>query len=139
MHQQWQEFSREESEHLLEKCSEGRLGLCYDGEPYVVPVAYKYYQGRIYFHSFKQGRKVDLIKKNSRVCFEVDESHDVYWASVMCYGNIELHDDVDSKRECFKLLTGMVMDDARLARVDVYVGIIDVQEMTGRSGHAPHM
>lgn len=49
-----------------------RLGL-YDGQyPYVVPMNYGYRDNRIYFHCAGEGRKIDILKRNDRVCIEVD-------------------------------------------------------------------
>ena len=43
-----------------------------DGEePYLVTVNYGYRDGCIYFHSAKEGRKMDLIRNHPRVCFQV--------------------------------------------------------------------
>jgi nitroimidazol reductase NimA-like FMN-containing flavoprotein (pyridoxamine 5'-phosphate oxidase superfamily) len=44
-----------------------------DGSPYVTPLNFVYHQGKIYFHTALKGRKVDNIRVNPRVCFEVHE------------------------------------------------------------------
>ena len=65
---------REETEihEILEKGLVCRLGL-YDGRyPYVVPLNYGYRDGRLYFHCAGEGRKIDILKINDRVCVEVD-------------------------------------------------------------------
>jgi hypothetical protein len=65
---------REETEihEILEKALVCRLGL-YDGRyPYVVPLNYGYRDGRLYFHSAREGRKIDILRNNDRVCIEVD-------------------------------------------------------------------
>ena len=85
MHQQARVMGPDEMQRLLKKCSHGRLGLAFQNEPYVVPVSYGYDQGRIFFHSAKQGKKVDFMRRNNKVCFEVDE-YQKGWASVLCYG-----------------------------------------------------
>jgi nitroimidazol reductase NimA-like FMN-containing flavoprotein (pyridoxamine 5'-phosphate oxidase superfamily) len=41
-------------------------------EPYVVPVCFGYERNALYFHGASAGRKMELIRKNSRVCFEID-------------------------------------------------------------------
>ena len=61
-----------EIQEILEKGLVCRLGL-YDGQyPYVVPLNYGYRNGCIYFHCAREGRKIDILKKNDRVCIEVD-------------------------------------------------------------------
>lgn len=131
-------MTHDEMERLLEKCSCGRLGLNFQNEPYVVPVSYGYDQGRIFFHSAKQGKKVDFIKNNSRVCFEVDEwekgsaNVDESFASVICYGTATLREDIEAQREFFEVLRGQKPSDEQLGRMESYIGIIQIEDMTGR-------
>ncbi len=47
------------------------LGFADKAEPYIVPVTFGYEDNHIYFHSAPAGRKVDLIKENNRVCFNI--------------------------------------------------------------------
>ena len=57
---------------ILENGLVCHLGL-HDGQyPYVVPMSYGYRDGRIYVHCAREGRKVDILRKNDRVCVEVD-------------------------------------------------------------------
>ena len=128
---QWRELTKEETEHLLTKHSHGRLGLCIGNEPYVVPVAYRYHEGAIYFHSAKRGKKLDFIKKNNRVCFEIDEWQKA-WASVICFGKASLHDDFELKKKGFELLAKQAMPEERIRSADAYIGIIDIEQTTGR-------
>lgn len=127
----WRELTQEETEVFLKKRSHGRIGLCVEGEPYVVPIAYKYSGQRIYFHTGKGGKKIDFICKNNRICFQVDE-WEKGWASVICYGRITLRDDFDAKRQGFELLTGQTLPEDRIRSAHVYIGIIDIEDMTGR-------
>jgi Predicted flavin-nucleotide-binding protein len=120
-----------EMEHFLKKHSYGRLGLCVEDEPYVVPVAYGYDNGGIYFHSASQGKKLEFMKKNNRVCFEVDEWQKG-WASVICYGKVTLREDAEAKKKCFELLTGQELDEEHLQKVGACIGVIQIEEMTGR-------
>jgi nitroimidazol reductase NimA-like FMN-containing flavoprotein (pyridoxamine 5'-phosphate oxidase superfamily) len=58
---------------LLNTSHIGRLGtITGDGYPMVKPLNFVYYNGNIYFHTAKEGEKIDDIKRDSRVCFEVD-------------------------------------------------------------------
>ena len=131
VHQQPRALSQDEMERFLREHSYGRLGLCLESEPYIVPVAYGYEQGKVYFHSARQGKKLDFIKKNNRVCFEVDEWQKG-WASVICYGRVTLRDDVEAKKKCFALLTGQESSEEHLRDVKACIGIIEVKEMSGR-------
>ena len=58
---------------LLSTCHVGRLGtLGKDGCPMVKPLNFAYHEGKIYFHTAKEGEKIDDIKRDNRVCFEMD-------------------------------------------------------------------
>lgn len=59
-------------EEVLLENQVGRLGTSRDGIPYVVPMNYAYRDGRILLHSHRDGKKVQDIRLNPRVCFEVD-------------------------------------------------------------------
>ena len=137
-HEQPIVMTRDETLRILKKYSYGRLVLAFQNEPYVVPVSYGYDQGRIFFHSAKQGKKVDFIKNNDRVCFEVDEYEcsatvDESFASVICYGTATLRDDIEARREFLGGRSGQKPSDEQLRGMESsYVGIIQIEDMTGR-------
>ena len=100
---------KKEMEALLERMHVGRLGLTTNEGPYVVPVNYLYVDGCIYLHSSLEGRKMDILRDNPRVCFLVDEvgpQVELYkgcgfsqiYESVMCFGTPELVEDDEEKR-----------------------------------------
>ncbi|PWS32538.1 pyridoxamine 5'-phosphate oxidase family protein [Pedobacter paludis] len=76
---------------FLEKQVIGRLGCHANGETYVVPINYVYKDNAIYGHS-GNGKKIDMMRINPKVCFEVDEIIDTFrWTSAILNGNfIEL-------------------------------------------------
>jgi hypothetical protein len=58
---------------LLETCHVGRLGTNgADGYPRVKPLNFAMHAGKIYFHTALAGEKVEDIRRDNRVCFEVD-------------------------------------------------------------------
>ena len=61
---------------IISKCKVCRLGLSENDRPYIVPLNYGFsYDGgklSLYFHSATEGKKIDIIKKNKNVCFEID-------------------------------------------------------------------
>ncbi len=79
----------EEVEEFLLDQRVGRVG-CRDGdETYVVPVIYAWYQGCAYAYT-TEGKKVDLMRRHDRVCFEVDEYRaDGGWRSAILQGAYE--------------------------------------------------
>ena len=63
---------RQEIEAILAEAMVCRIGLADESGPYVVPVSYGYEDGSLYIHSAPEGKKVALLAKNPRCCFEVD-------------------------------------------------------------------
>jgi len=89
---------REEIEALLRTAIVGRIACCGhgatgDGRPYLVPLAYGYDGDAVYAHS-GPGRKLDLMRAEPRVTFEVDEAiAPDRWRSVIAEGTFEEIDD----------------------------------------------
>ena len=61
-----------EIEGIVKKATVCRLGLMDEDEAYIVPVNFGYEKNAIYFHSALEGRKIELIKRNDKVCFEIE-------------------------------------------------------------------
>lgn len=85
----WGDMEKSQIESLLESEFIGRIG-CFDGDNvYVVPVTYAYDNGYIYGHT-KDGLKIRIMRKNPKVCFEIDWMKDMSnWKSVIVYGTFE--------------------------------------------------
>ncbi len=59
---------------ILRSASVGHLGtINSEGRAMVKPVNFVYHEGRIYFHSACEGEKINDIRRDGRVCFEIDE------------------------------------------------------------------
>ncbi len=54
-----------------------RIAMCEGDRPYCVPMICCYKGGRIYLHSAKEGKKLEVLKANNRVCFEVETGVEV--------------------------------------------------------------
>jgi len=99
-----------EIEEVLSTAMVGRLGTCANGVPYITPINFTYDKeaSRIYLHCANEGRKLDNIRANPNVCFEVEEvSHvivkqptcasSVAYRSVIIFGNIRILSDPHAK------------------------------------------
>ena len=74
----------DEIERIIKKAIRCRIGLVDNDEPYVVPVSFGYERNALYFHSALEGRKVELIKKNNKICFEIDTDVEVVKGKKPC-------------------------------------------------------
>ena len=100
----------DEIEKIIAACKVCRLGITDETAPYVVPLNFGYNAGVLYFHSAPEGKKVDLLKQNPRVCFEMDRiikmiTHEdacewgVKYESVIGYGQARIIESDDEKVE----------------------------------------
>jgi uncharacterized protein len=79
-------ISQQECGELLQRVSIGRLACSFDGQPYIVPVAFAYEPGYIYIFS-TQGKKTEWMRQNPKVCLQADEiGHRSNWISVVVTG-----------------------------------------------------
>lgn len=76
-------------EKVINNNTIGRLGCHADGKTYVVPISYAYDGGFIYARTF-EGLKINLMRKNPSVCFQIDEMENMAnWKSVVTWGIFE--------------------------------------------------
>jgi len=97
-----------------------------DGYPYGIPMNHWYCEqdGKLYFHGAREGQKIDLIKKNAKVCYTVYEkghASDGEWAlnvrSVVIFGRIALVEDEEKAAMiCTALCRKFTDDEAYLKR-----------------------
>jgi hypothetical protein len=57
---------------IIENAQICRLGLAKDNIPYVLPVSFGYDGTAIYFHTAREGRKIEFMTANDRVCLEFE-------------------------------------------------------------------
>ncbi|NQU51515.1 MAG: pyridoxamine 5'-phosphate oxidase family protein [Bacteroidetes bacterium] len=85
-----------------------RIGLFDEEYPYVIPLNYGYKNNALYIHCAGEGKKIDLIRKNNKACFEIEESYQILEDEVSCNwttkyrsvigtGDIEIITDFDEK------------------------------------------
>ena len=139
-----------EVEELLSNAIVGRLGTCFNNIPYITPVNYVYDNNKIYFHSAYEGRKIENIKHNQQVCFEIDEFISIIpgmrmpcgsrtrYKSVIAFGDIREVIDIDEKTFALnKLIAKYAPEAPRLpnssdAAERTNVLVIDVKKITAK-------
>ena len=140
--------------HILDTANVLHLGLCVDNEPYVVPMNYGYTMedGKLtlYLHSAVKGKKLDMIRANPNVFFEMDCDrmpfegtlpcqYGLVYSSIMGRGTARIIEDTQEKMEAMTALmktqTGKDFSfNERLVSI-VAVIRIDVSEYTAK--HRP--
>jgi nitroimidazol reductase NimA-like FMN-containing flavoprotein (pyridoxamine 5'-phosphate oxidase superfamily) len=96
-------------EDLLMSLPVGRIGCHADGVTYIIPINYVYENDTIYAHS-KKGMKIDMMRKNPNVCFQVDAIDDLLnWESVIAWGRFEEIFDMHEKTFIMQKIINRVM------------------------------
>jgi len=102
-------LNEKEIEHLLVKQVTGRLGCHANGITYIVPINYIYRHPYILAHS-AEGQKINMMRENPNVCFQVDEIKSVFrWKSVVAWGRFEEITDTDEKQQAMQGLIHRIM------------------------------
>lgn len=95
-----------------------RLGFIDQESVYIVPLNYGYlYNNKhiFYFHGAKVGKKINLIKQNNHIGFEIDNNHQLVEGKTTCQysmkyqsiigkGHIELIEDNEEKKLGLQLI-----------------------------------
>jgi len=89
-----------------------RIALSDNNIPYIVTMNFGYQEGagnRIYFHCAREGKKLEIIRRNNYACFEFDIDHQLNpgqnacdfgmsYKSVVGWGNIKIITDEEEKK-----------------------------------------
>jgi nitroimidazol reductase NimA-like FMN-containing flavoprotein (pyridoxamine 5'-phosphate oxidase superfamily) len=100
---------RQRMEQILCAESVGHVAMTDGDELYLLPLNYTYVDGRILFHCALEGKKLDMIRANPKVCFEVSRQEgqpaphagelcDAPFESVICWGTARIIDDVRERQ-----------------------------------------
>jgi nitroimidazol reductase NimA-like FMN-containing flavoprotein (pyridoxamine 5'-phosphate oxidase superfamily) len=69
---------------VMEEALVCRIGLSDDGAPYVVPMNFGLGENCLYLHCATEGRKLDILRKHDRVCFEMDLLREIKQGQESC-------------------------------------------------------
>lgn len=140
--------SRAEIDAILSRAPVCRLGLSVGDRPYVVPLAFGYEGGSLYFHSSPKGMKMEMITRNPRVCFEVDTDIEVVtsgdpcrwhicYNSVIGFGTVSIVEDAEEKRKALEAIKDHYSvepaDYGAIPLEAIAVIRLDIENMTGRT------
>ena len=102
-------------EAILRRASICRIALSENDLPYIVPLCFGHKDDFLYLHSAKEGRKIDMIRKNNNVCFEIEIDTELVagekpcnWTmkyhSIIGFGKAFLVEDTEEKREALDII-----------------------------------
>lgn len=92
-----------------------RVAFCSEDWPYIVPMNFGILDGKLYFHCASDGTKLDLLRVNPNVCFEVEANVEIVpgeracdWSvkyqSVIGFGRASIVEGLEEKRAGVKAL-----------------------------------
>jgi nitroimidazol reductase NimA-like FMN-containing flavoprotein (pyridoxamine 5'-phosphate oxidase superfamily) len=126
------ELTREQVDELLQDQFVARIGCQAGGEVYVVPIIYAY-DGRAFYVASVEGRKIDAMRAEPRVCFEVDRYEAGSWRSAIAWGRYEELGGDDAERALDLLAARFGRERQRSAGPGTVVFRIVLEEVSGRA------
>lgn len=95
-------------EEIFSKAIICRVAFHGEEYPYVVPMNFGYKDGALYFHCATEGKKLELIRKNNKVAFEITEKQELvpsekscewteHYRSIFGVGEMEMLSDYTQK------------------------------------------
>lgn len=147
MRRKRQALSIEESIAILKRGNHGTLALCYQDEPYAVPLSYAYEQDTLYFHCAKEGLKLDIIQKQNNVSFCVVEQDEILpekfttlYQSVIVSGKAELVQNEEEIKHALLLLCDKYSkgfnaeEEIKKCLQKVCIIRLNIKEISGKQG-----
>jgi len=140
-----------EIEQIISRADVCRIALADNNIPYIVTLNFGYTgseNGSFYFHCAKEGRKLEMIRRNNYVCFELDTDHELYegekgcdwgmkFSSVVGYGKISMVEDKELRIKALDCIMSHYSDrkifsyDERVLEKTTILRL-DIVEMTGK-------
>ena len=138
---------RERLWEILRSVDVCRVAFCGEGWPYIVPMNFGCLDGKLYFHCASAGTKLDLIKANPNVCFEVEANVEIVPGNEACnwsvryqsaigFGRATIVEDLEEKRAGVKALLAQYSDREIEIPQHVSPGTVivrvDIDSLTGK-------
>lgn len=138
--------------NIIDECKVFRVATQDEQGLYIIPLnfGYEYIDNKLifYFHSAKEGRKVNAFKNNNNLVFEMDCKHKLIesdkvceysyaFESVMGSGKIKLLEDKEEKKRAFSIIMkhqtkkDFIFDDKMVDLAFVYK--IDIKDFTAKA------
>jgi nitroimidazol reductase NimA-like FMN-containing flavoprotein (pyridoxamine 5'-phosphate oxidase superfamily) len=134
---------------ILQEAEICRLGLVDNNEAYIVPVNFAYHDQNIYIHTARNGRKMELMKANPKISFEVEAHASIVsgpnpcdwtarYRSIMGRGIAIIDENTENKKTALDLIMKkygwnygeLMYDESLLSRMCVVV--IKIHAITGK-------
>lgn len=138
---------REAVEAVIRRSKVCRLALCRGERPYIVPLCFGYRDDTLYFHSAREGKKIDILRENPQVAFEFDIDQEVVrgktgcdwtmrYKSVVGFGRASFVEDLDAKQKALDVIMSQYADGSftykeSLLKITAVIKV-KIDRMTGK-------
>ena len=134
-------------DEILSQAAVCRIAMCDGDVPYVVPMSFGYEDGCLHLHSALEGRKIDVLKHNPIVCFELEIGQELVgdenpcktslkYRSVIGYGRAVFVEDREEKKRSLDAIvrhySGETYNYPEESLNEVAIIRIHVESMTGK-------
>ena len=135
-------------EEIINRAKVFRLALALDDTPYVVPLCFGYRAKTIYFHSDREGKKIDILKENNKVCFEFDIDYELIesensckwgmkYRSVIGFGKVAVIEDMEEKQAALSIIMQNYTDKTFLFPEKMvqatFIAKIEIEKISGKA------
>ena len=134
-------------EDILNRATVCRLAMCENNQPYVIPLCFGYEDNALYLHCSREGKKLDILKKNNNVCFEIDIEHEIIKAGQACdwgmkyksvigFGKAVFIEDIESKLKALDVIMQQYSEGSfeypENAIKNIVLIKVEIESMTGK-------
>jgi len=142
-------IDRREQEEIIREALVCHVAMADRDQPYVVAMNFGYADGCIYLHSAIVGRKLDILRRNNRVCCAFETGLDLVRAdtacawgmrfrSVIAFGSVTLLEDQAEKEAGLRIIMGQYGQGKFSFPPDAVAKTavirVEIEEMTGKKG-----
>ncbi len=141
-------------EKIIQSAEICRLGLSLENKPYMFPLNFGYKENTLYVHSAIEGKKIDIIKHNNNVCFEIEANTKIvegksacnwsmHYQSVMGSGKASFIDNTEEKIKALDVIMKHYTEkDSQFPEAALKITAvikIEIEEMTAKQNGYPEL
>ncbi|MCK5312036.1 MAG: pyridoxamine 5'-phosphate oxidase family protein [Desulfobacteraceae bacterium] len=136
-----------EIEEIIMDAKVCHLALSHNDTPYVVPLSFGYKDKILYLHSAKEGKKIKILNKNNKVCFEftidceiLESDKGCKWGakfrSVIGFGKAHFIEKIEEKQKALEIIlqnyTDRVFELPEKNVINTLLIKINIEQITGK-------
>ncbi len=91
---------RKTIEWILKKALFCKIALSRDNKPYIIPMNFGFKSNSLYLHSAPEGKKIEILKKNPQICFEVDIKTEIVTSNNPCNWGMRFYSVIGFGKAC---------------------------------------